>query len=334
MSRFNPHFTNAAQVFDAADKFKQRCLLNQESLFLNGQTLWTTEHFQALIDNYVKQPDVGDGGFYDKLASQLATCQALDVALMTEVFWIVQLGPTNLRAPTKAKTLERIWNMKPPAPFPSASPYLAPPALSGLGSAGPGYNNYLWMEIVFAVEAFSAFVAKPRTDRETLLNDAQGFALWLDGVPTAKGRQLYHTLCHVLFPDSFERIFSQGNKYQVARAHKIWAPVLGDSRPAMDAALRDLRKRLEVQHPGVVDYYEQPVGTLIKNQGVYPSKVTAKAPLTGGQPQESAPLSAQEPDVEYDVEAATNAKPTLRRADNLILFGPPGPARPAQCKRG
>lgn len=33
-----PHFLNAAQVSDAADKFKQRCLLNQESLFLDGQS--------------------------------------------------------------------------------------------------------------------------------------------------------------------------------------------------------------------------------------------------------------------------------------------------------
>ena len=324
MSRFNPHFPNAAQVFDAAEKFKQRCLLNQESLFLDGQTLWTAGHFQALVDNYVKQPDVGDGGFYDKLASQLATCQALDVALMAEVFWIVQLGPTNLRAPTKAKTLERIWNMKPAAPFPSASPFLAAPVLSGLGSAGPGYNQYLWMEIVFAVEAFAAFVAKPLSEREALLNDAQAFASWLDSIPSGKGRQLYHTLCHVLFPDAFERIFSQGNKYQVARAHKIWTPALGESRPAMDIALQDLRKRLEVQHPGSVDYYELPVGTLIKQQGVHPGKVADKAAGSPGETADPAPLAAHEPDPEYDVEVATNAKPTLRLADNLILYGPPG----------
>jgi 5-methylcytosine-specific restriction protein B len=108
MSRFNPHFPNAAQVFDAADKFKQRCLLNQESLFLDGQTLWTPEHFKSLNENYVDRPDTGDRGFYEKLADQLATCAPLDVALMAEVFWIVQLGPTNLRAPTKIKTVERI----------------------------------------------------------------------------------------------------------------------------------------------------------------------------------------------------------------------------------
>lgn len=324
MSRFNPHHPNADLVYDAADKFKRRCLLDQQSLLLDGQSLWTTEHFNALIDNYVKQPDVGEGAFYDKLASQLATCQPLDVALMAEVFWIVQLGPTNLLAPTKAKTLERIWNMKPAAPFPATSPFLAAPVLSGLGSAGPGYNQYLWMELVFAVEAFTAFVARPRTEREALLSDAQGFALWLDGIPSGKGRQLYHTLCHVLFPDAFERIFSQGNKYQVARAHKVWRPVLGESRPALDTALQDLRKRLEVQHPGAVDYYAQPVGTLIKLPNDPAGLATAKAASGASLAKETAPLSAQEPDPEYDVETATNAKPTLRLADNLILFGPPG----------
>lgn len=324
MSRFNPHFPNAAQVFDAAEKFKQRCLLDQESLFLDGQTLWTPEHFKELIQKYVDRPDTGDRGFYEKLADQLATCAPLDVALMAEVFWIVQLGPTNLRAPTKIKTVERIWNMKPAAAFPTSSPFLQIPVLSGLGSAGPGYNNYLPMEIIFAVEAFAEFVAKPLAEREALLNDAQGFAKWLETIPSGKGRQLYHTLCHVLFPDSFERIFSQGNKFQVARAHKIWTPALGESRPAMDAALLELRKRLELQHPGAVDYYELPVGTLIKEEVTQPGKDSDGTSGKDGAAKGTAAVSAHEPDPEYDVEVATNAKPTLRLADNLILFGPPG----------
>ena len=131
--------------------------------------------------------------------------------------------------------------------------------------------------------------------------DRHGFALWLDSVPAGKGRQLYHTLCHVLFPDAFERIVSQGNKYQVARAHKIWTPSRGESRPSMDTALLDLRKCLEVQHPGVVDYYELPVGTLIKQQGAHPGKVTVKTANGDGVATESVPLSAHEPDPEYDL---------------------------------
>jgi 5-methylcytosine-specific restriction protein B len=332
MSRVNPHFPNAAEVFKVADQFKQRCLLDQNSLFLDGQSLWTEPHFQALIDNYVKQPDVGDGNFYEKLEGQLATCQPLDVALMTEVFWIVQLGPTNLRASTKVKTLERIWSMKPAGSFPIKSPFLESAALSGLGSAGPGYNNYLWMEMVFAVEAFAAFIAKPLVERESLLSDGQCFAQWLDSIPSGKGRQFYHTLCHVLFPDVFERIFSQDNKNQAARAHKIWTSSLGESRPALDAALLDLRKRLEAQHPGqVVDYYELPVGTLIKQQGVHPMKATTQGASLGSTVILGAPQSVQEPEADYDVDAG--AIPTLRTSDNLILYGPPGTGKTYEMQR-
>lgn len=323
MSRFNPHFSIAARVFEAADQFKQRCLLDQNSLLIDDQPLWTEPHFQALIDNYVKQPDVGEGGFYDKLAGQLSTCQPLDVALMTELFWIVQLGPINLRAATKLKTLERIWNIKPVGAFPSGSPFLQPEVLSGLGSAGPGYNQYLWMEMAFAVEAFAAFIAKSRNERESLLSDGQDFAKWLDSIPSGKGRQLYHTLCHVLFPDAFERIFSQGHKYQVARAHKIWTTSLGESRPALDAALLDLRKRLEVQHPGQVDYYEMPVGTLIK-QPRPPSKGDDTGASAVAVPTLGGKISADQPEADYEAEAGVDTGPTLRTADNLILYGPPG----------
>lgn len=313
MSRFNPHHLNAARVFEAADGFKKRCLLDQNSLLIDNQALWTIEHFKVLTEKYVNQPDLGEGGFYDKLASQLAGCQPLDVALMAEIFWIVQLGPTNLRAPTKAKTIERIWNMNPAAPFPSHSPFLTGEALSGLGSAGPGYNQYMWMEMAFAVEAFADFVAKPLNERESLLRDGYAFSQWLDSIPSGKGRQLYHTLCHVLFPDTFERIFSQGNKFKAARAHKIWSPALGDSRPDMDVALLDLRKRLEVQYPDQVDYYRLPVGTLISQQNPDAEQAQVAATLLGN-----------EPSFALEMEITANAKPTLRMADNLILFGPPG----------
>ncbi|ARK79247.1 hypothetical protein BOC40_01480 [Burkholderia pseudomallei] len=320
MSRFNPHFDNAAIVFDAAEQFKQRCLLDQRSLLLDDLSIWTTDHFNALIHNFVEQPDTGNRRFYEKLADQMAACAPLDVALMTEVFWIVQLAPTNLRAPTKLASLQRIWSIKPPESFPVDSPFLQSEVLSGLGSAGPGYNNYLPNEITFAVEAFAAFVSKGRDEREHLLRDGPEFSRWLESIPSGRGRQFYHTLCHVLFPDSFERIFSQGNKYQVARAHNIWTPALGESRPLLDASLLELRKRLEMQHGEDVDYYELPVGTLIKQQGSHPKLVASSAATVG-----SAQASLEsEPGTEYDVEAEADTPPRLRQADNLIFYGPPG----------
>jgi 5-methylcytosine-specific restriction protein B len=320
MSRFNPHAPHADEVFDAAEQFKQRCLLDQRSLLLGDQLLWTTPHLEALIKHYVDQPDPGEGSFYDKLERLLAACEPLDVALMTEIFWIVQLAPINLRAPTKLRTLDRIWSMKPAARFPTASPFLDKDVLSGLGSAGPGYNQYLPLEMSFAVQAFADLMARPREQRESLLADPWKFAAWLNGIPAGKGRQLYHTLCHVLFPDTFERIFSRGNKIKVARKHRIWQPSLVDDRPALDAALLELRQRLEVQYPGQVDHYKRPVGTLIS---------APKPPQEPG----DVPLAATDSAVD-DVdeneamvlgdEAGPPTAPVLRQTDNLILYGPPG----------
>jgi len=322
MSRFNPHHPHAASVFEAAAKFKQRCLLDQQSLLLDGQTLWTTEHFQSLIDNYVNQPDVGQGKFYEKLAGQLATCEALDVALMTEVFWIVNLGPTNLLPPTKLAKLKLIWDMKPAVAFPNESPFVAQAVLSGLGSGGPGYNNYLWMEMVFAVEAFAVLVAKPRVEREALLGTGSNFANWFETIPSGKGRQFYHALCHLLFPDEFERIFSQGHKNKVARAHEVWSTGLADNRPGLDAALLKLRKRLEAEHGQDIDYYQPPVGTLIKQVAAESAKPVPQGsgPDAIGTTVASVAVVADEAEAAYAPEVA----PTLRAAENLILFGPPG----------
>jgi 5-methylcytosine-specific restriction protein B len=330
MSRYNPHFSNATAVFAAADEFKKRCLLDQRSLFLPDSKVWVPDHFKVLIEEFVEQPDAGGGNFWSKLKNQLATCQPIDVALMAEIFWIVQLPATNLKAATKVTSLRRIWEMTPgaPGPFPADSPLLAAPVLSGLGSAGPGYNNYLPNELMFAVEAFGEFCAKPLPDRQDLLENAFEFAKWLDSVASGKGRQLYHTLCHVLFPDSFECIFSRGNKNQVARAHRIWKPEYKDDRVALDAALLKLRASLEATHGNQVDYYAKPVATLIDNAGKVPvtEQSSGEPPPPGS---DAAPATLEEPTAPYLLEASA----TLRAADNLILYGPPGTGKTFEMQR-
>ena len=329
MSRFNPHFAAAQQVFDAAEQFKRRCLLGERSLLLEDQKLWTPEHFQVLIDNYVSQPDVGEGTFYAKLAAQLAACTSLDVALMTEVFWIVQLGPNNFGPAKKLSRLEEIWNMNPAGPFPVNSSFLQNGVLSGLGSGGSGYNQYLWMEIAFAIEAFAQFMAFPEDRRIALLNDAHEFAQWLDSIPSGKGRQFYHVLCHLLFPDDFERIFSQNHKNKVARHFKIWSPDMSDSRPALDAALLELRKRLEAQHSTQIDYYRPPVGTLMKEPKEVAEKPVDATPPAVSQARDSEPADESDESAETTGEAL----PGLRFADNLILFGPPGTGKTYEMLR-
>lgn len=322
MSQFNPHHPNASQVFQAAQDFKQLCLINQQSLFLPGQSVWKEPHFESLIMHFVNQPDTGGGGFYQKLQVQLSTCTALDVALMTEIFWIVQLPATNLGFTTKLNRLEEMWNFKPAASFPVQSNFLSKPVLSGLGSAGPGYNQYLPSEMAFAVQAFAALVAMPLSARTTLLNgNGFDFADWLHSIPSGKGRQLYHTLCHVLFPASFERMFSQDNKNKVMRAHKIWTKAMVGNRPLQDAALLDLRNKLEIQFPSAVDYYVEPVGTLLKGKTSPKEQSSSGAANSPGLELRS---HEGEDEIEIDDGESDGTLPPLRVSDNVIFYGPPG----------
>ena len=61
----------AEAVLDAAEQWKQRCLLGGGSLFTE-ERLWTRGNFEQLHTHFVEKPDEGQDTFYEKLKRQLA----------------------------------------------------------------------------------------------------------------------------------------------------------------------------------------------------------------------------------------------------------------------
>ena len=59
-------------ILDAAEKWKQQCLLDGGSLF-SEESLWTRENFDQLRIYFVENLDKGSGNFYEKLKLQLVT---------------------------------------------------------------------------------------------------------------------------------------------------------------------------------------------------------------------------------------------------------------------
>jgi 5-methylcytosine-specific restriction protein B len=322
MSRNIPDHPTAPRTYEAVNTFKRVALLEGKSLFLpGGVSLWTPDRFEPLVEHYVENLILSNdvGGFWKKLPFQIGhvECPGESAALFAEIFWIVTLASSSMTVPTKIEGLQTIWAMAESKGVPvldTSSPLLDDRALRGLGSTKPGYNIYLWNELVYAVRLFKDFAEKDLAQRQALLADPWAFGEWMEGIDETKSRQLYHVLCHLMFPDEFERVFSEKTKSALARH-----PDLGIPRAAMrhrvprDKALLDARHRIERTHPGqVIDYFTFPNLLRSPRGSVAPQSPTTTSPVT----------DFMEP---AGVQADDASEPVVPwRPRNRIFFGPPG----------
>ena len=256
MSRFNPHESNSAAVYDAAEKWRDRCLIGDGSILATGQAFWRAEFFDELDQSFIQRPDTSTATFLDKLERQLAGASDEAIRLMAEVNWVVTLFPSNIKPDTKSQNVRKIWSWS-NNNLESANGYLSDDVLGGLGHAGQGFNSHKPREVTFALQTFNAFKSVSADERASLLNDPFGFAKWLDARPGAGNRQFRHILLNLLFPDDFERISTSGDK--LAILENLDSLPLVDLKQLeaveIDRLLLDLRTRLEEKSEEEIDFY-------------------------------------------------------------------------------
>ena len=122
--------------------------------------------------------------------------------------------------------------------------------------------------MVFLIGALRDLKRRVIADREAILLDPWSFSEWLSSEPDARHRQLIHILPHLLFPDSFERISSEGDKRQILAGFgdtpekeiRKWSTV------EIDRALLELRRRLEREHGADIDFYQEEFSSQWKTQ--------------------------------------------------------------------
>ncbi|GAB3767597.1 hypothetical protein GCM10028796_29530 [Ramlibacter monticola] len=260
MSRFCGD-VDAEPVLSAAAHWKKSCLLSDGSA-LSGQALWTPACIEEIDKYFVQRPDEGAGNFQDKLEQQLAPVSPEAKMLAAEMMWAMYLCPSSLTASHKRETVQTLW-ARSGKPLPSSSEqWLSDAVLSGVGSAGPGFNQNQWRELAFCVAFASRLKAEPEQRRQALLNDPWKFDEWITQLPDGKARQLRHMVLYLLFPDEFERIFGKTDRRAVLR-HYTGRPnreIDKLSPDAIDRELQNIRTRLEQQHGTTqLDYYIQPL---------------------------------------------------------------------------
>ena len=297
MSRYNPDHPHAHRIFDAVQRWADRCLVKDNSVF-SDEAIWTAAHVRELIEFFVQRPDEGEGVFTEKLQTQVEPASPQAKRLMAELLWVLSLFPSNIYPPAKRRLITTAWGWSGSELSKKVEP-LSDEVLLGLGHAGPGYSNHRWRELRFLILMTEEIKVMPSTERTALLNDPWRFNDWLDALPDDGNRQLKLLLPHLLHPEQFERIASRG------ALRKILATFGGvDTRRfnsmakrERDEALLDIRGRLAAEIGSEVDFYRPPLKGRWQDETVPETEVA-----------------------EPQAQARAGETPPL----NQILYGPPG----------
>lgn len=252
--------TETGPILEASARWREVALLGDGSVFTNKH-LWTDTNLEELNRYFVQNIDESDRQFLEKLHDQLEPSSPSAKQLAAEMMWLMYLCPSSLKSTHKREVIQKMWSWS-GEPFPQPAPMLADNILSGIGSAGPGYNLNLWRELVFLINCMQGFRRLPYDERKRLLADGWAFADWLKQVPDWQARQLRHMLLFMLFPDEFERIFGQSDRRTIAQAFsgKESRDVNKLEPLELDRLLRELRKRLESEYgTRELDYYTPPL---------------------------------------------------------------------------
>lgn len=260
MSRYCGNM-NASPILTAAEHWKDVALRADGSVFGNDK-LWAVENLNALDKFFIQNLDEGEGNFLGKLSKQLEPTAGPVKQLAAEMMWFMLLCPSNIGPASKRKTIGTIWEWSGSSLPRSADAWLTDEVLGGVGSAGLGFSQHRWRELVFCIRTVRALKQLSSADREDLLADPWRFARWLGEVQDAAARQLRHMLVFLLFPDHFERIFGKGDREKVVATfgNLSGRSVRSLSPDEVDRILYDARTRLESQYgTSELDFYTAPL---------------------------------------------------------------------------
>lgn len=262
-------------IYEAAAHWKEKCLLQDRSVFLEDARVWTKEHAAELHRRFIDEFDASERTFFEKFKDQLHPTSIGAKRLAAEMMWVMSLFPNNISHSKKLENVTQVWEWT-GEELDAELPLLAAPLVEGIGSSGRAYNTRRPFELTFFIHLVSAIKKKPAAERADLLADPWSASEWMSTLPNSGTAQLRHMLLHLLFPASFERIASGADRRAVAAAFEglvtiAQAPASTDPLTALDQRLLSIRRALERQASGrQVDFYESPWAERWKQTGDSP----------------------------------------------------------------
>ncbi|MGI8484609.1 MAG: McrB family protein [Thermomicrobiales bacterium] len=230
---------DSSAVYEVANLFRQRCLVEGTSLLWPEYSAWTPENLDRFWQAFVGHPDEDKNlTFFEKLRKQLAD-EPLDVhRIAADVTVLYYLFPSTISRAKKQESVEKVISWKLGSQESSTEWALVGTAFDhGLGSAGMFYSTGMPWQVAFFLKFSMNLKAAEissidATACQNLANES------LKEIPF-NAISAKHILLHLLFPDSYEPIASTDHKMKIRAAFATLANV--DITNDLDADLLKIR---------------------------------------------------------------------------------------------
>ncbi|MCY4487608.1 MAG: AAA family ATPase [Deltaproteobacteria bacterium] len=252
----------AAAILEAAETWKQRCLLHGGSMFTD-ERLWTRECFEQLHTHFVERPDTGTGSFDERLRRQLEPAPPEAKRLWAEMTWLYLLIVSGVKGVTKHDRIRTVWESS-GAALPEDHPALGDVLDGGIVYPGMAYLGHQRHEFNFIITLMRDWSSRTPQDRTSLLSGSWVFAAWVDSHSEGRRRSFRHALLFLLFPEVFQAIVSLNHKKAIVEAFSDengkTLDVGNMNLVDLDKRLLEVVRRLQEERPGEeIHLYESPL---------------------------------------------------------------------------
>lgn len=242
-----------AATYAVAERFVDRALRQDDSLFTPGRPVWALANFEELDRLYVQAPDPGEGSFEQKLRLQVGGGSPDSIQLMAEILFVYYLPASggSVTGDTKRSRIREVLSWTPvPVELPDD---LAQVLDRGIGGGGVGFHTYKWASVSYFVKFGHMWKQLSTEERERALADPWIFMAAADRIPTVGGgTYAREALLHLAHPDTFERIFSRGEKWNLSDRFDA---LVGDKEADTDRRIAEIRARLAERFGTDFDFY-------------------------------------------------------------------------------
>jgi 5-methylcytosine-specific restriction enzyme B len=251
-------YPSAQPVYDAAARWRDRCLLDERALFADRAGAALADA-QTLVRDFVEQPDEGKDDFLTKLQGQLGRSPASAVQLAAELLYVHLLiaRADAVSGSRKREIVQRVLSFAADtAPMPAG---LAAVLDAGLVRPGQAFNSLRWRQFGYLIEVFALLKQLPEADRRVALADSGQFVAVLDRVDDQGAAIQRHALEHLLFPDVFPPVVSRDHRADIlAQWRELAGPEEAPEAVRLSRLAAALAPNTDWDGTGYVNLYRSP----------------------------------------------------------------------------